>query len=268
MSGLRFVLLCQPDQRLDLSALTPDRLAGLDAVTIARTPLQTTRHPNVAGDVFRIVMGDASMVTFEGGSDRFDLVGSGMQHGRIVVEGNAGVQAGRGMASGEIEIQGNTGPWAGSAMTGGLLTVHGDAGDWLAGPLPGERTGMSGGEIVVRGNAGSRAGDRLRRGTVIVEGDAGAQAGSRMVAGTLVVAGRAGSMPGIMARRGTLVLGSAPDLPPGYLETARTDLVFVELLIRALDARSRKAEECLANASRRLVGDTAISGQSELFTTS
>jgi formylmethanofuran dehydrogenase subunit C len=265
VSALRFVQHAAPEQRLDLSPLTPDRLAGQDVASIAKIALHTTRRAVCVGDIFRVENGEADDVLIEGGSSRFDLVGAGMTRGNLRVSGDVGQCAGRLMSGGTLHIAGRAGGWAGSGMRGGVLEVVGDAGDFLCGPLAGERAGMRGGIIVVRGSAGLRPGDRLRRGMVIVEGHAGDHAGSAMVAGTLIVCGTAGAMPGVLMRRGTIVVGHANDVGPTFLPTSGADLVFSSLLARSVARLSARAAESVTRAKQRLAGDLAVSGQGELF---
>jgi formylmethanofuran dehydrogenase subunit C len=265
MSALRFVLRAAPDQRLDLSPLTADRLAGLDTAAIEALQLQTGRLRVTVGDVFRVHPGDAAHIVFEGGSDRFDRVGEAMRTGFLEVEGDAGQQAGRLMAGGTLTIRGNAGGWAASGLRGGRVEILGDAGGFLGGPLSGERTGMRGGIVLVRGKAGKRAADRLRRGLVVIEGDAGEHAGSGMVAGTLVVCGAAGSLPGILMRRGTIVLGRPAELAPSFVVSGVTPLVFSGLLARAVDPVSEIAAGCVRRALARYAGDMAVLGKGEVF---
>lgn len=265
MTALRLVLRGKPDQRLDLSPLTPDRLAGLSPAAITALPLHTTRHRVTVGDVFHVHPGDPAEIVIEGGSERFDRVGEAMRTGVLTVRGDVGQQAGRLMAGGRLVIQGNAGGWAASGLRGGIVEITGDAGAFLGGPLAGERTGMRGGVVLVRGSAGMRAADRLRRGLVVVEGDAGAHAGSGMVAGTLVVCGGAGALPGILMRRGTIVLGGAADLSPSFVSAGQVELVFTRLLGRAVAAFSDKAATCVEAAGMRYAGDMAVFGKGELF---
>ncbi len=262
---LRFLRRAEPDRRLDLSPLIPERLAGLSLAEIATLPLDTGRRAIMVADIFEVRPGDAAAIVIEGGSRRFDRVGAAMRQGTLHVAGDVGQQAGRGMAGGRLAIGGDAGGWAGSGLSGGLLEIAGDAGDRLGGPLPGERTGMRGGTIVVRGNAGLRAGDRMRRGLVVVEGDAGAHAASAMVAGTLVVCGSAGAWPGILMRRGTLVLGRPAVLAPSFLPTGGTDLVFTRLLAHSAGAFSAAAAACIRSAEIRYAGDLAVLGKGEVF---
>lgn len=265
MSALRLVLRSEPDQRLDLSPLVPDRLAGLDAAAIAALPLQTTRHPVTVGEVFDIHPGDPAEIVIEGGSERFDRVGEAMRSGSLTVRGDVGQQAGRLLAGGTVLIEGSAGGWVASGQHGGVLEVTGDAGGFVGGPLAGERTGMRGGVVVVRGSAGERAADRLRRGLVIIEGDAGPHAGSGMVAGTLVVCGAAGALPGILMRRGTIVLGGSSGLAPSFVVSGRGELVFTRLLMRAVGAFSSAAAACVGAAGVRYSGDMAVLGKGEVF---
>lgn len=265
MSALCFSLRAEPEQRLDLSPLTPDRLAGLGVAAIAALPLHTSRSPVSVGDIFQIRDGDDADIVIDGGSARFDLVGAAMTGGTLTLDGEAGQQAGRRMSGGRLVIRGRAGDWAGSALRGGVMEITGDAGDFLAGPLAGERSGMRGGVVLVRGRAGIRAADRLRRGLVVVEGDAGAQAGSGMVAGTLVVGGAAGAMAGMLMRRGTLVLGRAGALAPGFVAGARVELVFTRLLAGAVAPFSETAAACVLAARTRCLGDLTALGKGEVF---
>ena len=170
MSPMTFSLRAPPAQRLDLSALTPQNLAGKTVAKIERIEVGTTRVRVAAGDVFRIREGDPAAIVIEGGSSRFDRVGMGLSAGSIRVEGEVGVEAGRLMSGGQLTIGGAAGPFAASGMKGGTLTIEGDAGERLGGPLSGETVGMSGGVLHVHGAAGERAGDRLRRGVILIEG--------------------------------------------------------------------------------------------------
>jgi formylmethanofuran dehydrogenase subunit C len=106
----------RPDQRLDMSPLTPDRLARMSAAEIGKIALQTTRTPVTVADAFQLRMGDVSHIRIEDACDRLDQVGQAMTDGEIVVEGDVGAQAGRLMRGGKLIVRGNAGPWAGSGM--------------------------------------------------------------------------------------------------------------------------------------------------------
>ncbi len=266
MKPLILRLRAAPEQRLDLSPLAPQRLVGKSAREIAAIELQTTRRRVQVGDVFAQSKGDVEHIVIEGGSERFDGVGEGMNAGSITVEGDVGNQAGRRMAGGRLTVKGRAGLWTASGMTAGVVEISGNVGDRLGGPLAGETQGMSGGMVVVRGSAGERAGDRLRRGTLIVGGNAGGAAGSRMLAGTLIVRGRAGPRAGYLMRRGTIVLGGADgDLGPTFLDCGVHDLVALRLMAAFVSGPSRGAGALLRGSLRRYAGDMAILGMGEIF---
>ena len=265
MKPLVFTLKASPDQRLDLAALQPERLAGKSLKEIAALSLGTTRAAITAGDVFKIGGADAQEIHFEGGSERFDRIGEAMQAGRILVHGDAGIEAGRNMKGGALLIDGAAGPFAGSCMSGGRLEITGSAGDFLGAPRGGEIQGMSGGLLIVRGSAGERAGDRLRRGTILIERQAGDWPGSRMIAGTLIVLGASGVNPGYLMRRGTLVLGEPGELPPTFLDAGPFTSSFAGLFARLLEGESRAAARLVKSALQRFVGDMASLGKGEIL---
>ena len=263
---LVFTLRGRPEQRLDLSGLVPQRLAGLAEAEIEKLELHTTRQRVVVGDVFRLRRGDPQCLRIEGSCDRLDRIGEQMAGGEIVVEGDAGARAGRLMTGGRLTVMGSAGPWAASAMKGGAIEISGDVGDRLGGPVAGEVAGMRGGTVVVHGRAGERAGDRLRRGTIVVEGSAGAYAGSRMIAGTLVVLGRTGPLPGYLMQRGTIVLGDrSEELAATFIDCGVHDLVALRLMAGFLAGHSTRAGRLLKKPLRRFAGDMAALGKGEIF---
>jgi len=263
---LTFALRSSPPQRLDLSSLTPQSLAGKSIGEIESIELQTTRARITAGDVFRISRGDATKIHFAGGSERFDRVGYGMTHGSIVVDGDVGVEAGRLMAGGQLSVRGDAGAFAASGLKGGLLEVSGDVGERLGGPLSGETMGMRGGLVRVRGNAAERAGDRMRRGMILVEGHAGPYAGSLMIAGTLVIGKQAGDLPGYLMGRGTIVLGKqASMLAPTFVDCGEHDLVAARLLGAYIGATSPRLADLFRRPLRRFAGDQAALGKGEIL---
>ena len=107
---LNLRLKSTPTQRLDLSALLPHLLAGKTVAEIAAIDLATTREKIAVGDVFTVRAGSTDEICFEGGSERFDGIGRGLQKGRITVVGEVGMEAGRQMSGGELVIEGDTGP--------------------------------------------------------------------------------------------------------------------------------------------------------------
>ena len=266
MRALTFTLVSEPSERLDLSPLTPERLAGIERRDIEKIPIGMSRRGSKVGDVFRIAGSDRRNIVFEGGSARFDCVAQDMQDGRIRVAGSVGARAGRAMRGGSLTIEGDAGPHAGSGMRGGRLEIAGSAGDYLGGPLVGELAGMNGGMLIVRGRAGAFAADRMRRGLIAVLKGAGDHAGSRMIAGTLVVVGGAGAMPGYLMRRGSILLDRAPtSLSPSFVECGAPDSVFARVVDRHLIDEGILKRPLLRTEPRKFGGDNAVLGLGEIL---
>ncbi|TKT69346.1 formylmethanofuran dehydrogenase subunit C [Aquamicrobium sp. LC103] len=266
MSALTFTLRAQPPERLDLSPLVPRSLAGMAKRDMEKIRLGISKHALTVGDLFSVAGNDADQLVFEGGSDRFDCVGSGLDEGSIRVVGNVGAQAGRKMTGGALTIEGDAGPHAGSAMRGGRLEIGGDAGDRLGGPLTGEMAGMAGGVLVVRGRAGDCAGDRMRRGLIAVLKGSGDYAGCRMIAGTLAIAGEVGKLPGYLMRRGSILLDRSPRrLSPSFVKSGSPDLVFAALVDRHLIADGISRKPLLGGVVGRYGGDNAVLGKGEII---
>lgn len=266
MKALTFTLVADPPERLDLSPLTPERLAGIERRDIEKIPIGMSRLGSKVGDIFRIAGSDRQNLVFEGGSARFDRLAEGMQSGLVRIVGDAGAQAGRAMRGGTLTIEGNAGPHAGSCMRGGRLEITGSAGDYLGAPLAGELAGMNGGMLVVRGRAGAFTADRMRRGLIAVLKGAGDHAGCRMIAGTLVVAGGTGKMPGYLMRRGSILLDRAPkNLSPSFIECGAPDSVFAAVIDRYLIAEKILKRPLLRNAPRKYGGDNAVLGLGEIL---
>jgi formylmethanofuran dehydrogenase subunit C len=262
-----FTLRQEPPQRVDLSALTPDRLAGKSLADIETIEIGTTRASTRVGDVFKLAEGDLKSVRFEGGSARFDRLGAKLLPGfSIHVEGDAGAELGRLATGGKIAVSGSAGVYAASGNAGAHIEIKGDVGDLLAAPLAGELAGMSGGRVVVRGKVGARAGDRLRRGILIVEGDAGEDLGSRLIAGTIIVLGKTSGRVGYLNKRGSLVLAKKPELSPTYVDCGAHVLTFARLFACSLKDDSAAASSVLAGKLQRFGGDTAVYGKGEILT--
>ncbi|MGD9544935.1 MAG: formylmethanofuran dehydrogenase subunit C [Methylocystis sp.] len=267
MKPFTFTLRQEPPQRVDLSALTPDRLAGKSVAQIEDIEIGVTRISTKVGDIFKISEGDLKTLRYEGGSARFDLLGAKLLPGfEIHVEGDVGAQCGRLAKGGKITVAGNAGPHAASGNLGADLEIKGAAGDFLAGPLAGELAGMAGGRVIVRGDAGARAGDRLRRGVIVIEGDAGEDLGARLIAGTMFVLGTAKGRIGYLNKRGSIVLARGGCFGSTYLDCGAHELTFARLFARSLREHSPSASDLLSRKLRRYGGDTAVYGKGEILT--
>ncbi len=267
MTPLTLELRGPTAQRIDLSAFTPDGLAGKAPGAIGRIPLWQGNRQVAAGELFHISGGDVADIRIHCESDRLDGIGTGMTRGSIRVEGRAGAYLGRAMGGGELRVTGDAGILAGSGMSGGWLRIEGSCGDFLGAPLPGERHGMRGGLIEVRGDAGDRAGDRLRRGTILIAGRAGDFCAARMIAGTIAVLGATGRNTGLAMRRGTLILAATPDLPPTFNDNGVQELGFLTLLADSLRHLDPPFSELGRRGSRvrRWLGDLGYDGRGEVL---
>ena len=265
MTALTLTLRSPPARSMDLSALTPERLAGLNEAQIGALPL----HGGVCvADVFDIGSGDAQHLVIRNSCDRLTHIGAAMRSGTLTVEGDCGAYAGLGLNGGRLQVTGNAGSFAGSGMKAGLIQIHGNAGDFAGGALDGDRQGMRGGTLAIHGDAGDRTGERMRRGLLLVGGNAGTYCGANMLAGTIFVAGKAGTMPGFSLKRGTLMLARMPEnIPVTFQDSGEHSLLFLTLLEKELqrDRQSFASFLPFSQKVRRYCGDLAWGGTGEIL---
>lgn len=270
MSGYRLTLKTPPRQRVDLSAVSPEELAGKSVKDIGAIPLYVGNRREQLDALFDVaaLKGQDDLLEIAGSSDRLDGIGRGMMGGRIVVRGDAGAYVAAELKGGAVEVEGGVGAHAGAAMRDGMLTVGGNAGDFLAASIPGERKGMLGGVVTVAGDAGIRVGDRMRRGMVLIGGNAGAYCGSRIIAGTVAVAGTVGEYPGFGMKRGSLILFRQPERMLATFADGGGHQLNVLGLIggywRSLGGTIGEHGAGMRRA-RRFVGDAANGGQGEIL---
>lgn len=268
MSGLTFRLTSVPNERLDLSHLTPRRLSSIPLAEVLKLNVGSTKSGLSVGDVFAVSGKPGDTVKIESGAARLDFVGAELDHGTVIVEGDVGVGAGRNMRGGRLDIRGDAGALLGSGISGGEIFVKGSAGAQAGGLSPGDKFGMSGGLIVIEGHAGDRAGDRMRRGTIYVRGKCGAFAGSRMVGGTIWSELGFGADPGLLLRRGTLIAPSVEQMLPTFADAGTHDLVILRILSRYMTATlGSLAPRPLSGMVRKYAGDLATVGKGEILLT-
>jgi formylmethanofuran dehydrogenase subunit C len=267
MSSFTLRLRASPRFRIDVSTLTPDRLAGQKAGSIARLELPLGQRKISLGELFDVSGNAGDALVFEGDCERLDRIGAGLTDGTIRVEGNAGAYLGLAMRGGEIAVSGSAGAYAACGLAGGTLRIGGSAGEFLGAALPGEHRGMRGGVVIVRGNVADRAGDHMRRGLMLIEGNCGDYCGARMGGGTIALAGRCGQRPGYAMRRGTLLFcDDAPSPGPTFNDCGVQPLGFLSLLARSWRDSQRFASLAGSDVqARRWVGDLGFGGQGELL---
>jgi formylmethanofuran dehydrogenase subunit C len=265
MTALAFTLKTHPAQRVDLSPLTPDNLAGKSVAEIATIELQCGNRKLRVDSLFDISGDDAADIVIQNGCGKLDFIGNGMKSGRITIHGGAGSWLGFQMKKGEIILNGNADAYAAGELSGGTIRVNGNVGDFLASALPGNRKGMKGGLVVVTGNAGDRAGDQMRRGIVLIEGNAGAYCASRMLAGTIGVMGSVGDYVGFGMRRGTLLLFNTPKLHSTIQDCGMHTLPFLSLMFKSFKGLPTRFAQMNNNRVRRFAGDVANDGKGEIL---
>ncbi|MEZ5828898.1 MAG: formylmethanofuran dehydrogenase subunit C [Hyphomicrobiales bacterium] len=264
MSALTFELKAKPDQRLDLSPLTPERLAKLSRKDIEALSIGTTRAKRTVGDTFKIKGKDVENIHFVGTDARCDKIGAGLAGGEITVEGHAGAELGARMKKGKITVKGSCGVLAGASMSGGHIAIGRDAGDQACGVATGDTMGMKGGFVTIGGHAGALLGERMRRGLVVVGGHAGDYAGGRMIAGILVLKRGAGRYAGYGNRRGSLIFMDKPkNILPTYSDCGVMEFDYLRLL--ELWLREQGTRITLKGRARRLMGDMAVLGKGEML---
>ncbi|HEU5040525.1 MAG TPA: hypothetical protein VFT84_06880, partial [Gemmatimonadales bacterium] len=203
MTEATLTLRAPLSRRVDASEVAWGALPQLDAAAIARQTTWVEGDGAVPlGDLFEVRGAPGTRIRLVGDLALMDGIGTGLEGGALVVEGD-------------------TGSYVGRRMRGGVIEVRGSAGARAGGADPGTKRGMSGGEILIRGSAGAGAGAGARRGLIVVEGDAAEDAARAMIAGSLLVFGSLGPNPGLFSRRGSIV-AFGPHVPPAQYRYACT----------------------------------------------
>ena len=269
MRGMIFTLRVKPQQPLDLSMLTPDRLATAGSLReIARIKLYVNGATARLDDVFSISGDDPEDIELRRTTGWATRIGAQMTRGRIRVNAQGGSHLGEGMRGGLIRVAGDCGDWLGCNMVNGRIEVNGNAGDYIGAGTRDSRHGMANGVLTVWGNAGHRSGMEMRRGIILIGGNAGDFSGAGMLAGSLLILGKCGRLPGYGMRRGSIMLGCKPEYmgstmaPCGLLKMEYLRLFFKQLSLmgkRYRFLRNLGPEAYLYN------GDTANQGKGELM---
>jgi formylmethanofuran dehydrogenase subunit C len=237
---------------------------------VAATLIQRGNKQPTLGEFFD-VSGSASednTLVWQGDCAKVKLIGSHLDDGHIVVEGNTGMHLGADMTGGSIVVHGNAADWVGAEMHGGRIHIHGNAGHLVGAAYRGSRRGMTGGEILVDGNAGNEVGHTMRRGTIAIGGNAGDGIGFNMIAGSVFVFGQAGIRPGAGMRRGTIGLFGIDekfDFLPTFQFAGTDRPVFLAFAFRRLREMGFSVpEECFSAQFDRYCGDFLELGKGEL----
>lgn len=252
---------------IEADCIAADRFATLGEAEIAKLPIRAGRERRTLGDVFDVRGERAARVCVIGDVRHIAAIGSGMTHGELIIDGNAGDRTGAGLAGGSIEVLGTAGDDAGVAMMGGSIRVRGDAGDRVGGAPPGASRGMTGGEIVIDGSVGTDAGARMRRGLLFIGGNTGDRPGRAMIAGTVIAAGNAGAEPATASKRGSLVIGGEVNIPATYRHACTYHAPHVRLALTHVARRYCVTIDArlLERPYRRFCGDAGTVGRGEIL---
>lgn len=273
------------DERVDGSALVPERLESIPLAELMAMPLSMSSSRTVRLEELFWVQwpsGPSETMVIRGDCRCMDGLGNRMTGGTLVIDGHAGDRLGAEIRGGTILVAGDAGHDACEGMRGGTVAITGNCGDRLGGPLPGERSGIRGGDVIIAGNVGSRACHRMRRGTVWIAGDAGDYLAPQMIAGTILVQGKISSHWGVGMRRGSLLFASVPDCESGAsLSPSRNlELSFLPLVWNHLRSLQIGLAEACAPLERprwlslaipstrwveRRIGDLATRGKGEIL---
>jgi glutamate synthase domain-containing protein 3 len=129
-----------------------------------------------------------------------DGLASGLKHGEVIVQGDAGDYLGVLNDGALIHVTRNAGSYLADNMTQGTVIVDGDA-DYGPGQY------CYGGVIVIRGDAGDFTATMNKGATIIVAGNVGNEVGTYMLKGDLVVVGDAGENFANYLIRGSVFIG-------------------------------------------------------------
>ena len=120
MKPLTLTLKTTPAHCVDLSPLTPDRLADLGLGAIRGIKLDVGRKGALVDDLFKVRGRDTSCIEIHRSCEKLVNIGAQMTSGTINVTGPTGDYLGHGMQGGTINVNGDTGTLGGNGMSGGL----------------------------------------------------------------------------------------------------------------------------------------------------
>lgn len=216
---LKLTLRASSSIPLELDGITPERIANLSPLEVAKLPVPHGNRTEPLGEFFEVShdpKGTWADLHIAGDTRNVKSIGARMTAGSIFAEGPVGLHAGAQMSGGSLVLDSGAAGWLGAEMKGGCIEVRGSAGDQVGAAYRGSRRGMTGGTIFVRGSAGDELGLLMRRGLIVVEGACGEFAGASMIAGTLALLGEVGERCGAGMKRGTILTAREPQLPLSF----------------------------------------------------
>ncbi|QDV50125.1 formylmethanofuran dehydrogenase subunit C [Gimesia fumaroli] len=256
---------------LEVSSVNHPSVSGQSVDQIRSLPVLQGNRQMTVGDFFDVqqTSSDEDLMVWSGDCSRVKYIGSGLDKGRIRVEGNAGMHLGAEMTGGEILVEGDAADSIATEMKGGTVCIKGNAGDLVGAAYPGSKRGMNGGTILVHGNIGNEAGHRMRRGTIVVGGTSGEATGFDMIAGSIFSFGKMGRRLGAGMRRGTIGLfgeSDEPELLPTFQYSCVYRPTWLSFFLRELRATGFPvSDDCFESEYRRYCGDFLALGKGEIL---
>lgn len=254
---------------VEIEGLTPDWACDKSLHEIEQFPIHHGNQKIPLAELFT-VRGDAGDQAWEfsGNLAGVHWIGAHMKSGSIRVLGPAGRHVGSDMQGGQILVEGDAQGWLGCEMRRGLIRVKGNAGHLVGSAYRGAVKGMTGGMILVDGNVGDEIGLAMRRGLIAVGGSAGHMPGANMIAGTILVFGQCGSRPGAGMRRGTIGLfgSTRPPLLPTFRFGCTCQPQVMRLILQTLQRKGFSIDQSLYAAEFDLFhGDLISVGRGEIL---
>jgi formylmethanofuran dehydrogenase subunit C len=251
---------------LEAESICPDVMASLDHGAISALPVYLGKRQCRIDDFFTVDGEKSDEIDVHGDLKKVRWIGRGMTHGRISIDGNAGMHLGAYMKSGTIEVTGAASDWVGGEMSGGLIRVNGNAGGQIGAAYRGSPRGMTDGTILIGGSAGLEVGMRMKRGLIVVGGPVRDFAGLEMKGGTIVLRSGAELRTGAWMQRGTIISLKAIPLLPSFLYSSSYAPTFMGVLARQLASLGLNLPfDPQAGAYQRYLGDTSVVGKGEIL---
>jgi formylmethanofuran dehydrogenase subunit C len=256
----------QPSVPLEAEVLSPDMLAGLDIAGIRALPVFLGKRQCRLDDFFTVEGEPGDQIEIHGDAGKVKWIGRAMTHGRLVIDGNAGMHLGAHMQGGTIEVWGNASDWVGAEMRGGLIRIHGNTGGQVGAAYRGSMVGMKEGTILIGGSAGLEVGMRMRRGLIAVQKQVRDFAGLQMKGGTIFLAGGAELRTGAWMVRGTIVSLAPIELLPSFAAACTYRPPFLRIYMKHLQGLGFSLPlEVEDGPFRRYSGDTSVPGKGEIL---
>lgn len=252
---------------LELDGVTPDRVAGLSPLEVAKLPIWHGNRSEPLGAFFAVEADRHPIADlhFAGDTRNVKHIGAGMTRGRVFSEGPVGMHAGARMSGGTLTLDSDAAEWLGAEMSGGEIEVRGSVAGQAGAAYRGSRRGMTGGCIVIRGHAGDELGLLMRRGLIVAERGCGEFAGASMIAGTLVLLGEVGERCGAGMKRGTILTAREPKLPSSFAYSCDYRPQFLPMLLAELRKREESLPAGFGSRVRCFRGDALTGGRGEVL---